>query len=114
MDRLRHQTLRDDERTSPTLTRSTGWSVTRNEAALFGAIIGYGILVVVVTPLLLGFLPILAIGWMLRVPVTSAPVDNATPDIDVIASTTPVTTATEPAGSPAAIDRPTVIGAEAS
>ena len=49
----------------------TGWGLTRNEAALLGAIIGYGILVVFVTPLLLGFLPLLAIGWMLRVPVAS-------------------------------------------
>ena len=58
--------------------RTTGWGPSRKEAALLGAIIGYGILVVVVTPLLLGFLPILAVGWMLRVPVASAPADSAT------------------------------------
>jgi hypothetical protein len=62
--------------------RTTGWGLTRNQAALLGAIIGYAILVVVVTPLLLGFLPLLAVGWMLRVPVASHPADRATLEID--------------------------------
>jgi hypothetical protein len=63
--------------------RTTGWRLSRNQATLFGAIIGYAILVVVVTPLLLGFLPILAVGWMLRVPVASAPAHRAIAAVEV-------------------------------
>ena len=97
-----------------TRTQSNAGGLTRNEAALLGAIIGYGILVVVVTPLLLGFLPLLAVGWMLRVPVASAPADIATADINAVAPTTSVTTATEAVASPAATERRTAIAVEAS
>jgi len=79
--------------------RTTGWGLTRNEAALLGAIIGYAILVVVVTPLLLGFLPLLAVGWMLRVPVASHPADRAILEIDADEPLNPVAKPTEPVGS---------------
>ena len=79
--------------------RTTGWGPSRKEAALLGAIIGYGILVVVVTPLLLGFLPILAVGWMLRVPVASAPADSATVRIGASEPVSPVATPSESGGS---------------
>jgi hypothetical protein len=79
--------------------RSTGWGVTSSEVALLAAIIGYGILVIVVTPLLLGFLPIVAIAWMIRVPVASAPAESATVEIYAAESQSPVATTTEPVAS---------------
>jgi hypothetical protein len=77
MDRYPHESLPDGRREMGH-KRTTGWGLTRNEAALLGAIIGYGVLVVVVTPLLLGLLPLLAVGWMLRVPVASDSTDSPT------------------------------------
>ncbi len=74
--------------------RTTGWGLTRNEAALLGAIIVYGVLVVAVTPLLLGFLPILGVGWMLRVPVASSPADRPVLEIEALESPNPEASAT--------------------
>ena len=81
--------------------RTTRWGLSRDQTALLGAIIVYGVLVVVVTPLLLGFLPILGIGWMLRVPVASSPADRAVPEIDAPAPLSPAPSPTEVAASSA-------------
>ena len=78
--------------------RTTPWALTRNEAAFLGAIVGYAIVVVVVTPLLLGFLPILAVGWMLRVPVAWHPADRPALQIDAEGPLNPVAKPTEPVG----------------
>ena len=98
MDRVRHDTRSDDNR-DPIPNRSTGWGVSRNEAALAGAMIGYGILVVFVSPLLLGFLPLLGVGWLLRVPVASDPTDTATEVIGAATPTSPVPNPPEEIGS---------------
>jgi hypothetical protein len=91
--------------------RTTGWGLSRNQAALLGAIIGYAILVVVVTPLLLGFLPILGIAWMLRVPMASHPADRAILEIDADEPLNPVGKPTEPVGPAGHSGRPVDLGA---
>src|SRR5215213_674921 len=98
MDRVRHDTRPDDDR-DPIPNRSTGLGLSRNEAALVGAIIGYGILVVFVSPLLLGFLPLLGVGWLLRVPVASDRTDSATEVIGAAKPTSPVANPPEEIGS---------------
>lgn len=51
--------------------RMTGRWITRREAAVLGTVAGYAAAVVFVSPLLLGFLPLLAVIGLLRVPVES-------------------------------------------
>ena len=94
--------------------RTTGWGLTRNEAALLGAIIGYGILVVVVTPLLLGFLP--HPRGRLDAPGPRGLSSGRQRDLAIDAGEplNPVANPTESAGSPASTERRTVIGSEAS
>src|SRR4051812_20251020 len=79
--------------------RTSGCGLTRNQAALLVGVIGYGILVVVITPLLLGFLPLLAIGWILRVPVASDPADSAALEIGAAEPPIPVAAPTESVGT---------------